>query len=167
MALASAISAALPLQLRLAHGGPIAGVGLHIDAYYGCAGLYLLPDSQAKLLTHTQRFELGDWPISTDWNLADDHAIAFAAHWRHWDHWFYTHLAALTDEENHAKSYELHRVACQAMQQVEAAGHLNTFPKTDDFRIIIAEHDEPIDLSLERYALFRRTGTIRVFGDTQ
>jgi hypothetical protein len=48
--LAAAIGAALPLQLAKAKGERIAGVGLDMDAYYGSAGLYLLPESAARKL---------------------------------------------------------------------------------------------------------------------
>jgi hypothetical protein len=57
------------------------------------------------------------------------------------------------------------RVACEAMRQVEADGSRTEFPKTKDFKIVIAEHDEPDELAIERYNLFVMTGSIRVHGE--
>lgn len=162
--LTSAIRDALPLQVGKASGERIAGVGLHIDAYYGSAGLYLLPESAALSLDQNAVSNIGDWPISTDWVLTEDHAQAFLSHWDRWDQWFRNHLDDF-DESNGDKGHSLLRIACEAMQQIEAEGLLNTFLKTDGFKIIIAEHDEPNILSLQRYNLFIRTGAIRCDGD--
>jgi hypothetical protein len=49
------------------------------------------------------------------------------------------------------------------MRQIEMDGSLDVVPMTEDFKIIIAEHDEPDDLAIERYNLFRKAGTIRVY----
>jgi hypothetical protein len=163
--LTAAIRAALPLQVRKAEGERIAGLGLHIDAYYGSAGLYLLPEAAARSLSPAAADNIGDWPISTDWDLSEDHARAFAACWGRWDDWFHDHLDNLTDDENDEKFRGLLQVACEAMRQIEADGDLTELPKTEDFKIVIAEHDEPDDLALDRYNLFVRTGTIRVHGD--
>lgn len=163
--LTAAIRDALPLQVREAEGERIAGLGLHIDAYYGSAGLYLLPETAARTLSPEEADEIGAWPISTDWDRTRDHARAFAAAWDRWEEWFRNHLDDFDDDEGDETFRGLHRVACEAMQQIEAEGLLNAFPKTEDFKIIIAEHDEPNDLSIKRYELFVRTGTIQVFGE--
>jgi len=161
----AAIRAALPLQVRKAEGERIAGVGLHIDAYYGSAGLYLLTEGAARALSPDAVNNIGDWPISTDWDQSEDHARAFAASWGRWDDWFHDHLDDLTGVEGNEKFRGLLRVGCEAMRRIEADGLLNSFPKTEDFKIIIAEHDEPDDLAIDRYNLFVETGTIRVHGE--
>ncbi len=163
--LTAAIRAALPLQVRRAKGQRIAGLGLHIDAYYGSAGLYLLPEAVARTLSPTAANNIGDWPISTDWDPSEDHAGAFAASWGRWDDWFHDHLDDLTDDERDEKFRGLLRVACEAIRQIEAEGSLTELPKTEDFKIVIAEHDEPDELAIERYNLFVTTGAIRVFGE--
>lgn len=163
--LAAAIRAALPLQLRKAPGERISGLGVHMDAYYGSAGLYLLPEAAARRLGSRAARNLGDWPISTDWDLSEDHSLAFAAHWDRWDEWFRSHLDDLTEAEQDEKSRGLLRVACEAIRDVETSGHLDAIPKARRFRIVIAEHDEPDRLALERYDLFLRTGAIRCDGD--
>jgi hypothetical protein len=163
--LTAAIRAALPLQVRKAEGERIAALGLHIDAYYGSAGLYLLPEAAARSLSPAAADNIGDWPISTDWDPSEDHARAFAASWGRWDDWFHDHLDNLTDDEKDEKFLRLLQVACEAMRQIEADGYLTELPKTEDFKIVIAEHDEPDDLALDRYNLFVRTGTIRVHGE--
>src|SRR4051812_19996982 len=66
--LTAAITAALPLQLRKAAGERISGLGVHMDAYYGSAGLYLLPESAARRGGARTARNIGDWPISTDWD---------------------------------------------------------------------------------------------------
>lgn len=164
-ALADAIRAALPLQVRAAGGGRIAGVGLHFDAYYGSAGLYLLPEAAAALAMPPEvAANIGDWPISTDRDATADHAEAFDEHWGTWDDWSRDHVDALTDAEQEEQWARLPRVACEAMRQVDRDGLLAAFPRTPDFRVIIAEHDEPDELVVGRYDLFLRTGTIRQFG---
>lgn len=163
--LASAISAALPHQLRRVEGDRVSGIGLHIDGYYGSAGLYLLPESVARTMTPAGRDEIGDWPISTDWVLDDDHARAFAEHWQQWDDWFRDHLDDFTDSAAEQKGRDLLRAACEAVRDVETAGLFDSFPKADDFKVIIAEHDEPTELSVDRYGLFLRTGQVRCHGD--
>ena len=170
--LVAAIRAALPLQIRAAGGDPIAGIGLHMDAYSGAAGLYLLPESAARDLSPTALANIGDWPISTDWDGTTDHAEAFEDHWGRWDEWFYAQKmdatgqpVDATDEEVMAIGRGLLRVACEAMHRIESEGLLDSFPLALGFRIVIAEHDEPDELAVERYDLFRRTGTIRNFGD--
>jgi hypothetical protein len=164
--LTAAIRAALPLQVRKAEGERIAGLGLHMDAYYGSAGLYLLPEASARTLSLKAANNIGDWPISTDWDPSEDQARAFAASWGRWDDWFHDHLDDLTGTEQDEKFRGLLRVACEAMRRIEADGFLDNFPKTEDFKIIVAEHDDPDDLAVERYHLFVRTGTIRVHGET-
>jgi hypothetical protein len=163
--LTAAIRAALPIQVRKAAGERIVGVGLHIDGYFGSAGLYLLPESAARALSREAAANLGDWPISTDWDPSEDHARAFAASWGRWDDWFHNHLDDLTAEEKEVKPRSILRVACEAMRRIEADGLLDSFPKTEDFRCIIAEHDEPDALAIERYGLFVRTGTVKVYGE--
>jgi hypothetical protein len=96
--LAAAIRDALPLQVHQASCEHIAGIGLHVDAYYGSAGLYLLPQTAAHALG-PKVSNIGDWPISTGWDLTRDHAVAFAAHWRRWEDWFKDHLDGQTDAE--------------------------------------------------------------------
>ena len=108
---------------------------------------------------------LGDWPISTHWDSASDHAKAFAAHWGEWDKWFYEHLDDLSEDEHDDKFRALLRVACEAIWDVEVSGDLEAIHKSDSFKIIIAEHDEPGALALERYDLFVRTGRVRCHGD--
>jgi hypothetical protein len=162
--LAFAIRAALPLQVRKAHGN-ISGLGLHVDAYYGSAGLYLLSEADRAKLSAIESQNIGDWPISTDWIPTEDHSQAFAKHWGRWDNWFREHLDGMSEEESSQKSRQLIRIACEAMRQVEVEGILCSFPRAEDFKVIIAEHDEPNDLSLERYGLFVTTGVIRVHGD--
>lgn len=163
--LTAAIRAALPLQLRKAPDDQIAGLGLHMDAYYGSAGLYLLPASATATIQPSAIDNLGDWPISTDWNLNEDHAQAFAAHWGQWDKWFHAHLDDFDKVGGHEKFRGLLRVSCEAMRDVELSGLLDLVPKSERFKIIIAEHDEPNELALERYDLFVRTGVIRCDGD--
>jgi hypothetical protein len=163
--LTAAIRDALPLQVRKADGDQIAGIGLHMDAYYGSAGLYLLPKSIADALSPDEAANIGDWPISTDWDGREDHAIAFAAHWGRWDRWFYDHLDDLTGAEGSEKFRKLLRISCEATRAVETAGMLADIPKADGFRIIIAEHDEPNELALERYELFVRSGVVRCHGE--
>ncbi len=159
--LTAAIRDALPLQVRKVGGGRIAGVGLHVDAYYGSAGLYLLPESASRAMDPQAAANIGDWPISTDWNVREDHAQAFAAHWGRWDEWFRDHLDDLTEAE---KVRGLLRAACEAMRVVETAELLSANQKSEEFRIIIAEHDEPNELALERYGLFVQTGIVRCHG---
>jgi hypothetical protein len=163
--LTAAIRAALPLQVPKAAGKRIAGLGLHIAAYYGSAGLYLLPEAVARTLSPVAAHNIGDWPISTDRDPSEDHARAFAASWDRWDDWFHDHLDDLSDDEKDEKFRSLLRLACEAMRQIEAEGSLKELPKTEDFTIIIAEHDEPDDLAIERYNLFVRTGVVRVYGE--
>jgi len=163
--LATAIRAALPLQVRQAAGEAVAGVALHVDGYYGSAGLYLLPESAARDLGPGASDNIGDWPISTDWNPADDHSRAFAAHWDPWDQWFRDRLDEFDQEGGDEKFRGLLRTACEAVREVELAGDLDAFPRTADFKIVIAEHDEPDAMAVERYGLFRGTGTVRVHGD--
>lgn len=162
--LTDAIRAALPLQIREAGVGRVSGIGLHIDTYYGCAGLYLLPESAVHTIDPEWVDNIGDWPISTDWDRTKDHARAFAAHWGRWDNWFRDHLNYHTEAEGDEIGRELLRGACEAMRQNEAIGLLNSFPKAEDFKIIIADHDDPRDMYLERYDLFVRTGEIRCWG---
>jgi hypothetical protein len=164
--LAAAIGAALPLQLRKAGSERIAGVGLHLNAYYGSAGLYLLPESAARALAPDAVDSLGDWPISTDWNPSDDHAQAFAAHWDKWDKWFSDHIDELDEAGEDERIRKLLRVACEAVRDLELTGLFDTLPKTEGFKIIIAEHNEPCDFSLERYSLFVRTGAVRSHVDS-
>ena len=57
------------------------------------------------------------------------------------------------------------QITCEAVRELELAGLLDSIPKTEDFKIIIAEHDEPNILGLERYELFVRTGAVRCHGD--
>lgn len=166
-ALTAAIREALPLQVAKADGQRIAGIGLHMDAYYGSAGLYLLPEAALHTLAPKVVNNIGDWPISTDWDPAEDHSQAFARHWEEWDQLFHDHLDELTDAEMDQKFRALLQVACEAMQEVEAAGLLAALPRTEDFRIIVCEHDEPEELGLERYGLFVRTGQIRCHGDDE
>jgi len=161
--LMKAIRDALPLQLRRAPGERIAGLGLHIDAYYGSAGLYLLTESAARKLDADALDSMGDWPISTDWVLSEDHSQAFAAQWRSWEDWFSAHQNDFTDEQDSGRG--LLRVACEAIQQLENAGLLDAVPTTEDFKLIVQEHDEPTALGVERYRLFVRTGRIRCDGD--
>ena len=175
--LAAAIRAALPLQVAKAGGERIAGLGLHIDGYYGSAGLYLLPESAARALGPGVRSErekvlsapdpdnIGDWPISTDWDSTDDHAAAFAAHWDPWDRWFRDRLDEFDAEGGDEKFRGLLRTACEAMREVEQSGALDAIPRTEGFKIIIAEHDEPDEMAVERYPLFVSTGKIRVYGE--
>jgi hypothetical protein len=47
------------------------------------------------------------------------------------------------------------------MQSLQSVGLLGTFSKTDGFKVIIADSDEPEELSIERYNLFLTTGTIK------
>jgi hypothetical protein len=159
--LTEAIRAALPLQLNGVDGDRIAGVGLHMDSYYGAAGLYLLPEAAANGFDPTEVNNIGNWPISTDWDASADDAVAFASHWGQWSAWFDAHLEDLTEAENEEKARGLLRLACEAMRQIEADGLLDSFPKTDGFRVIIAEHDEPDEWAVERYGLFIRTGEVR------
>jgi hypothetical protein len=163
--LTAAMRAALPIQVRKADGERIVGVGVHIDGYYGSAGLYLLPESAARVLSPEAVDNIGAWPISTDWDPSEDHATAFAALWVRWDDWFHDHLSELTAEEQDEKARSLLLVACEAMRLIEADGLLDNLPKAEDFRIIIAEHDEPDALAVERYGLFVRTGTVKVYGE--
>jgi hypothetical protein len=165
-ALAAAIRAALPLQLRAAQGEPIAGIALDMDAYYGSSGLYLLTESAARALPPDAVDNIGDWPISTHWSLDADHAQAFALHWGAWEKWFYEHIDdPAADDEQKDKFRALLRVACEAMWDVGDSGDLAAIAKSDRFKIIIAEHDEPNALSLDRYELFVRTGRVRCHGD--
>lgn len=164
-ALTAAIRDALPLQVREAGGGRIAGLGVHVDAYYGAAGVYLLPESTACSLQPEALVNIGDWPISTDWDGGRDHSRAFAAHWKKWELWFNDHLDDLTEIEGEEKVRWLLRAACEAVQAVEAAGWLGAIPKAEGFKVIIAEHDEPNELAVERYGLFVRSGIIRCHGE--
>ncbi len=135
---------------------------MHIDAYYGCAGLYLLPESSARSLAPSDVDNIGDWPISTDWIPSDDYSLAFAQHWHRWDEWFHENLDAHDkDRVSNQKFRGLLQTACEAMRAVEAQGILDSVAKTNGFKIIIAEHDEPKVLSLERYELFCQRGIIR------
>jgi hypothetical protein len=163
--LTAAIRDALPLQVRKAGGERVAGVGLHIDGYYGSAGLYLLPESAAHALDPGAAANIGDWPISTDWDRDEDHARAFAAHWDRWDGWFHDHLDDLTQAEQSEKFRGLLRVACEAMRTIDVAGLLSAIPKTEGFSIIIAEHDEPNDLAADRYGRFVRTDSVVCHGE--
>jgi hypothetical protein len=164
--LTAAIRAAPPLQLRKAAGQRIAGIGLHVDAYYGSAGLYLLPEVAALALNPRAVDNLGDWPISTDWVPADDYAQAFAAHWGKWATWFNEGLDDF-DKAGWAEKFRgLLRVACEAMRQVETAGVFETIPKSKGFKVIIAEDDEPGELALERYTLYVKTGRVRCHGES-
>ena len=164
--LTDAIRAALPFQIKKANGERIAGLGLHFNACYGSAGLYLLPESAARNLGKGRVDNIGDWPISTDWDLNDDHSVAFTSHWQPWDDWFRDHLDDLPEPEVAEMTLQLHVVFCEAMRQIEVDGLLDAMPKTDDFKIIIVEHDEPYDLAVERFDLFKRTNTLRIFGCT-
>jgi hypothetical protein len=163
--LTAAIRDALPLQVDKAGSERVAGVGLHMDAYYGSAGLYLLPESAARALDPEAAANIGDWPISTDWDGREDHARAFSAHWGPWDRWFRDHLDDLTETEQSEKFRGLLRVACEAIRAVEVAGLFTEMPKTEGFRIIIAEHDEPNELAVERYGLFVQSGSVRCDGE--
>jgi len=163
--LVNAIKAALPLQIRRAGNGRVAGLGLHVDAFYGSAGLYLLPEDDARKLSAKDRDNIGDWPISTDWILSEDHSRAFAEHWGPWDNWFREHVECNSAFETDQIGRQLLRLACEAMREIETAGLLASFPKSADFKVIIAEHDEPVELCVQRYRLFLGTGTIRVYGD--
>ncbi len=161
----TAIGAALPFQVRKARGERIAAIGLHIDAYYGSAGLYLLPEAAARAISPESVNNIGVWPISTDWDPSEDHAGAFTASWGPWDDWFHDHLDDLSIAEHDEKTRALLRLACEAMRQVEADGLLDSLIKTQDFKIIIAEPDEPDDFAIERYNLFVKTGIVRVYGE--
>jgi len=55
-------------------------------------------------------------------------------------------------------------VACQAVRELDASGFLD-FPRAGGFQIIIAEHDEPNKLAVERYARFLETGDVVIHGD--
>lgn len=162
-ALTSAIAAALPLQLRVVAGEPIAGVGLHIDGLYGAAGLYLLPESAVSTVDPSARNNIGDWPISTDWESTSDHQRAFAEHWGPHEEWFYSHMDFGDDDDGvEYRTRCLLRSACEAVRGLEKSGLFETFPKTEKFQLIVAEHDEPEEMSVERYELFLRTGEIRI-----
>jgi hypothetical protein len=124
-----------------------------------------LPESAARELPPDAVNNIGDWPISTDWKLDDDHSQAFAAHWREWEKWFRDHREELDEMTGDDDFRGLLRVACEAMRQVELTGQFDAIPKTTDFKVIIAEHDEPNELSLERYGLFTKAGTVRCHGD--
>lgn len=52
------------------------------------------------------------------------------------------------------------RSACEAVQWIEQEGLLDKMPKTERFRIIIAEHDEPDDLCVNRYPVFLNSGLV-------
>ena len=163
--LKAAIVAAIRFQMRRIGDERIAGFGLHIDGYYGSVGLYLLPESVARTMNSARRNNIGDWPISTDWNPNAEDAKAFAANWEKWANWFYEHCGKLDRVDGDEAFRGLLRIACEAVQDLEAAGFFEGVLKTQDFRIIIAEHDEPNALALERYGLFVTTGNIRVQGD--
>ena len=155
--LTDAIRVALPLQIQKTAGDRIAGICLLMDACYGSSGLYLLTESAARTLG-TNAFEMiGDWPISTDWNLNDNYSQAYAKHWGKWADWFNEHMNDFDDSFREEVFEKLIQISCEAMREVELAGHLSTFSKTKDFKIIIAEHDEPIQSSLERYKQFVNT----------
>ncbi|MFH1268311.1 MAG: hypothetical protein ABIK89_21535 [Planctomycetota bacterium] len=162
--LTAAIRTALPLQLDEAKGDRVAGLGVHMDACHGSAGLYLLPESALRTMNPSYVDNIGDWPISTDWNPDDDHSQAFASHWGKWDDWFHENLDEFDKHGGDEWFRRLLLVACEAVREVESSGLLD-FPKTEDFRIIIAEHDEPDELALERYSIFIETGNIRCHGD--
>lgn len=164
-ALASAIRAALPLQIRKVAGERIAGLGIHIDGVYGDAGLYLLPEAAAQKLKPREANNIGDWPISTDWDATEDHSRAFAEHWEEWGKWFSDHVDDFNDEEGDKVLRGLLRVACEAIKSLESGGLLESIPRTKDFRVIIAEHDEPNDLAVRRYELFLKKGIIRCHED--
>ncbi|MBL8851637.1 MAG: hypothetical protein JNG89_18280 [Planctomycetaceae bacterium] len=159
-ALTSAIRDALPLEVQKTAGDRISGIGLEVDAFYGSASLYLLPESAARDLSPEERDNLGDWPIST-WESESDYAPAFAAHWGVWETWFYDHVDDFDDDESVAKGRALLQAGCEAMQAIESEGLLDSLPQSEGFKIIIADHDEPRHLSLERYELFVKTGTIK------
>jgi hypothetical protein len=163
--LTAAVRAALALQLRGTLGDRIAGIGLDMDGYYGSSGLYLLTERAARDLPPDTLDCLGDWPISTHWSRDADHAQAFASHWGAWERWFHDHLDNLSEDEHARKFRALLRVACEAVWDLEVSGDLQAIPRSDRFKIIIAEHDEPDALSLEHYDLFVRTGRVRCHGD--
>lgn len=142
-ALTAAIRDALPLQVQKAGMARIAGVGLHMDGYYGSAGLYLLPEPSARILSAQTVDNISDWSISTDWDPREDHAQAFAEHWNSWDEWFHNHLDEFDEASGDEKFRGLLRVACESMRAVELAGLLESFPKAEGFKVIVAEHDEP------------------------
>jgi hypothetical protein len=150
--------------LRKVTAERISGLGVHVDAYYGSAGLYLLPESDARRLG-ADADNIGDWPISTDWDPGEDHSLAFASHWGRWDDWFHEHLDQLTEDEKDEKFRGLLRVACEAVREVERSGPLDEIPKDVGFRIIISEHDEPDEWGLERYDRFLKTRAIRCYRD--
>jgi hypothetical protein len=125
-----------------------------------------LPESAARSLPPEDVDNLGDWPISTDRCGRDgsesEHRRAFSGHWRdaEWHkrvEWFYG--------GRHDHPRRLLQAACEAMREVELSGLLDSFPKTDGFKIIIADHDELDEMSVDRYSLFLRTGEVRCMDD--
>ena len=142
-ALIAAIRDALPLQLKRIPGERVSGLGVHIDACYGSAGLYLLPESTAQTFNQAYQDNLGDWPISTDWDPSDDHSQAFARHWHVWDRHFYALAMTPMKVEDETPEDEdapvdpiffgLLRTACEAVQRIEHEGLLDNLPKTERF----------------------------------
>lgn len=169
-ALVAAIRDALPLQLNRIPGERVAGLGVHIDGCYGSAGLYLLPESTAQTFNQAYQDNLGDWPISTDWDPSDDYSQAFARQWGIWNKRFHDRaMASMNDEGEDLEDKDalvdpifigLLRSACEAVQRIEQGGLLDKMPKTEQFRIIIAEHDEPDDLCVNRYPVFLNSGLV-------
>jgi hypothetical protein len=162
VALDRALVTALPLLAEESGRGPIAALGIHVDAYYGSAGLYLLPESALTELSEAARDSLGDWPNSTDWSRDAASARAFASHWGVWDSWFSRHLGDLSEAEATEKFETLLRVACEAAEKLEREDAFIALPKARSFKILVVEHDEPDQLSLTRYEHFLRTREVLV-----
>jgi hypothetical protein len=155
--LKAAIRDALTLETRKVKRDRVAGFGVDMDTYYGSAGTYLLPESAARAMEPALLISLGDWPISTHWDHDGDDAIAFRAHWGTWEDWFHKHADDF-DEVGEEKGWALMRATCEAVRELDISGSFDKIPKTQDFKIIVADHDDSNEFAAQRYGLFVRTG---------
>lgn len=165
LSLEAAIRDALPLLVNKANGDRIAGVGVDIHTCYGDSGIYLLPESAALTMTQKLAISLGDWPLATYWSRTDDYSVAFEAHWGKWAKWFYAHCGQFDKDETEKVYNELIRVVCEAVRELEIEGLFDCMVRTEQFRIIIAEHDEPNEVALARYPYFLKTGNVLYWDD--
>lgn len=144
----------------------ISGLGIHVDGCGGDMGLYLLPEN-AELEADLDVNEISNWPIATDWDQEQEFANVFLDKWDQWSSTISEQLDEISEEECEFVFQKLLETACCALSDLEAGGLLTRLNTTENFLVIISEHDEPVEYGVERYELFKKTSTIRVFGENE